>query len=81
MEHSSIVHYWISTKKWCKATFHEEPSLISLGEMRPFKKELALLVKNKFIVFSKDVESLTIGAQYHMLAFLDFLNSRTRTSL
>jgi len=41
--------------------------------MRPFKKELALLVKNKFIVFGKDVESLTIGAQYHILAFLDFL--------
>jgi hypothetical protein len=31
---SSIVFLW---KNWCKATFHEEPSPISLGELKHFK--------------------------------------------
>jgi hypothetical protein len=56
-----------------KVTFQEDPFPFSLWELRSFKQELALLVRVKFIVLCHDIESLSLGAQTYMLAFLVFL--------
>jgi hypothetical protein len=60
-------------KHWCKVTFHEDCAPFSLGESRSFKQGSALLVRVKLSVLHLDVESLPLGVQAHMLAFLAFL--------
>ena len=44
----------------------------NLWELRSFKQELACLLKSNSMFFHCDVGFLSLGAQAHMLAFLDF---------
>jgi hypothetical protein len=67
---SAIVFLW---KYGYNTTFHKEPSPPCLWELRLFNQELAFLVKVKFGSFSKDDETLHIGAQDDTLAYMAFL--------
>jgi len=68
--HVAIGFLW---KHECKVTFQEESSFFSLGELRSFKQDLALLARAKLNIIQRDVQPLSLGAQAHIITFLSFL--------
>jgi hypothetical protein len=61
--------------------FNEVPHPLTLWDSKSFKQELALLLRVNLNALCRDVESLPVGDQVHILVFIAFVDQDNPSTL